>query len=789
MRILVTILFILLSFSVFSQERYHVAGLVLDENNMPVPGSYVQTENEQTVTDNNGRFVFNQITAGHTQLSVSFMGYKTFDTLLIVNGHKHLRINLTPDNIHLSEVEVRGNNMQTAPGLSRETIFAEQLHRQFNGTLVRSLERQSGFNTMDIGAAASKPVIRGMGFNRVVVVNNGLKQEGQQWGADHGLEIDPFLSEQVEIIKGAASLEHGSDAIGGILKISNRRPPDEGISGSFHLLGKSVNETVGGSLFLQGRHNRLFFKSRLTLMEYGDYRIPTDSIVYLTRNIPIHNRRLKNSAGHDYNLFFQAGYLGEFWRTSITASRVWQKSGFFPGAHGIPDLRRVKDDGNYRNIELPHQNVEHISMTSNTTIHTPHSTIMLDLGVQNNHRQEWAEFHTHFGNQPPPQTNPDLELDFNLITYSANGRWNFRFTPNHAITTGIQSQWQKNETDGYAFLLPEYKRSANGAFIKYDYEPNRRWKFNGGIRYDLISLETKGYFDPILQQYMLNQGRSAETAAFYATRAIETDRKFNNYSWLVGATWNAGQNIKLSLNLGESFRAPTAIELGANGVHHGSFRHELGDPHLSPERGFFADVTMNYKTYRRQISVSPYVYHFSNYIFLRPTGEWSYLPHTGQIFRFSESEAVMSGVEISYFEELHPGWEIEINAEWLYNQQIAQTNNAAYPLPFSPPANGFIELTRLFRYSTNDTRVRLSLNSRVAASQNRIARNEKTTPGYILFGSAISVPFRISGLNSELNLTGHNLLNKRYYNHISFYRNLEIPEPGRNIQLLLKIEF
>ncbi|ASB49829.1 TonB-dependent receptor [Alkalitalea saponilacus] len=789
MRIIVIILFALQTVHIFSQDRYHIAGLVLDENNMPVPGSYVQTDKEQSVTDDNGRFVFNQITAGQIQLSVSFMGYETFDTLLMVNEHKHLRIRLTPDNIHLHEVKVRGNNMQTAPGLNRDIIYADQLERQFNGTLVRSLERQSGFNAMDIGAAASKPVIRGMGFNRVVVVNNGLKQEGQQWGADHGLEIDPFLSEQVEIIKGAASLEHGSDAIGGILEISNRRPPTEGISGSFHLLGKTVNETVGGSLLLQGRQNRLFFKSRITLIEYGDYRVPTDSIVYLTRNIPIHNRKLKNSAGHDYNLFFQTGYLGEFWRTSMTATRVWQKSGFFPGAHGIPDLRRVEDDGNSRNIDMPYQNVEHLSITSNTTIHTPHSSLMLDLGVQNNHRQERAEFHTHFGNQPPPQTNPDLELDFNLTTYSANGRWNYRFTPIHAITSGIQTQWQKNKTNGYAFLLPDYERTSAGGFIKYEYEPGRRWKFNGGIRYDLISLKTEGYFDPILQQYMINQGRDAETADFYARRSFETDRQFNNYSWLIGATWNATQSLNLSMNLGESFRAPTAIELGANGVHHGSFRHELGDPLLTPERGFFTDITLNYKTDTRQISVSPYFYHFSNYIFLRPSGEWSHLPHTGQIFRFSESEAIMSGVEFSYFEEFHSEWQIEINAEWLYNQQIAQENNAAYPLPFSPPANGFIELTRLVRSATNDLPLRISLNSRVASSQNRIARNEKTTPGYILLGSAISVPFKISGLNSELNITGHNLLNKRYYNHISFYRNLEIPEPGRNIQLLLKIEF
>ncbi|MDA3832964.1 MAG: TonB-dependent receptor [Spirochaetales bacterium] len=785
-KFLIIWLLILASTYVMAQSPYHVAGLVVDENNLPMPGCHVKSNGHYTVTDNKGRFIFNPITKEAIDIQVSSIGYFNADTTLIAQSNHHIRIHMVPDHIQLAEVAVRGNRLKTSANQSRETISSRELTQQMNGTLVRTLDRQVGFNTMDIGASASKPVIRGMGFNRVVVVNNGIKQEGQQWGADHGLEMDPFLTEQAEIIKGAASIEHGSDAIGGILQLTSNRIPENGLTGSIQMLGKTVNETAGGSLLLQGSNNRLYFKGRTTWLDYGDYRIPTDTVIYLTRKIPIHNRQLKNSAGKEQDLYFQAGILGHHWRSSVSASRVWQKSGFFPGSHGVPDINRVQDDKNSRNIDFPYQNVEHWNITSNTMLQTPHSAISFDLGYQQNHRQEWSEFHTHYSNQLPPETDPDLELDFDLQTWSGNARWNFRITPQHAFTVGGQFQWQKNNSAGYSFLLPEFERTSTGAYLKHDYTISQKWQLNAGFRYDFVNLNTSGFYDPVLYDYMIGTGSNQTAAQNYASRATSVTRNLDDYSWIAGTKYIPSQRISMALNVGESFRAPTPNELTTNGIHHGSFRHEVGDSSLSSERGIYLDAVIDYEWDDRKITLSPYYYHFSNYIFLNPTGEWSQLPHAGQIYRFTESEAVMMGIELGYMDIIGIHWEYELNGEWIHNYQKSTAN---YPLPFSPPANAFAQLTYIFQPHLEAQSIRFSLHGKLTAQQNRIARNEVTTPGHALLGAAIFVPVKFGNIPAEINLQAHNLFNKKYYNHISFYRKLEIPEPGRNIQLLINIPF
>lgn len=136
-----------------------------------------------------------------------------------------------------------------------------------------------------------------MGFNRISVTENGIKQEGQQWGSDHGLEIDAFNIERVTVRKGPSSLLYGSDAMGGVVEITQGPPPfDNQIFGEAMVLGKSVNETFGGSVLLGLKKNAWYTKFRYSEQRFGDYRIPTDTIVYLTQKVPIYNRKLKNTA-------------------------------------------------------------------------------------------------------------------------------------------------------------------------------------------------------------------------------------------------------------------------------------------------------------------------------------------------------------------------------------------------------------------------------------------------------------------------------------------------------------
>src|SRR5690606_16634300 len=199
--------------------------------------------------------------------------------------------------------------------------------------------------------------------------------------------------------------------------------------------------------------------------DFADYSVPTDHIVYLTRRIPVYNQRLKNTAGNEYSLSTQIGYVSGDFESVLTISNFYQKTGFFPGSHGIPTIDRVQDDGNRRNVEFRYQNVNHFKILSvnNLKLH-PHSLIF-SFGFHHNHRQEWSLFHTHYGNQPPPEKNPDLELDFNLSTFDAQLKYTHLFSRKNKVNFGIQSQSQKNSIEGYNFLLPEFSRFNLGTFL------------------------------------------------------------------------------------------------------------------------------------------------------------------------------------------------------------------------------------------------------------------------------------------------------------------------------------
>ena len=168
--------------------------------------------------------------------------------------------------------------------LAVDVVDQDFLRKHFTGNFMQAMENIPGVQTMDIGSGFSKPMIRGMGFNRIAVLENGIKQEGQQWGADHGLELDAFNIGTVNVLKGPSSLLYGSDAMGGVIDVvPSAVPADNRVFGDVTLLGKAVNGTIGGSLMLGIRKNAWYSHIRYSDQHFGHYRIPTDSIVYLTQ--------------------------------------------------------------------------------------------------------------------------------------------------------------------------------------------------------------------------------------------------------------------------------------------------------------------------------------------------------------------------------------------------------------------------------------------------------------------------------------------------------------------------
>ena len=665
--------------------------------------------------------------------------------------------------------------------LAVDVVDQDFLRKHFTGNFMQAMENIPGVQAMDIGSGFSKPMIRGMGFNRIAVLENGIKQEGQQWGADHGLELDAFNIGTVNVLKGPSSLLYGSDAMGGVIDITSPPVPSvDMLFGDVTLLGKSVNGTLGGSFMLGIKKSFWYAQVRYSEQHFGDYRIPTDTIVYLTQKMPVYGRKLKNTAGIERNIGFFAQYQRQRYKANYSVSNVYQNTGFFPGAHGIPDASRVEDDGDSRNMELPYSKVNHLKVTTLQQYAWEKLVLSGDFGFQNNHREEWSVFHTHYGSQPVPEKDPDKELAFNLNTLSASVKVRFIGSSSWEHALGWDGQHQRNDISGYSFLLPEYYRSTTGLLWLTTYKPNNVISVSGGMRYDYGYIHISSHEDAYLADYLRKQGYDEEQVEHYKWNSHAVKKKFGDYSFSLGLVWTPSERHMVKANVGRSFRLPGANELAANGVHHGTFRHEQGDANLKSEQGWQMDASYNLRYNGFSISVSPFVSWFSNYIFLRPTGEWSVLPHAGQIYRYTGAEVLFAGTEATIDIHFLRSFNYRISGEYVYTYNCDEH----IPLSFSPPFSMRNTLT------WQRKQVMLYAEWQSIARQNRVDRNEDRTPGANLFhlGGSLNIPIR-GNQAIEITLTARNIFNTRYYNHLSFYRKVEIPEPGHNFQLLIKIPF
>jgi len=204
---------------------------------------------------------------------------------------------VTLDAVTVTGQQRRERQMRTS--LSEVLVSHEFLRQNFSGSLMQTLEAIPGVQAMAIGSGQSKPVIRGLGFNRLVVSEDGIKHAGQQWGDDHGLEIDQFSIDRAEVVKGPSALLYGSDAIGGVLSLHTNHVPTVPFGGSVQLFGRTNNEQLGLSARIEGRRDRWFYRASATVIDYADCKVPTDSIQYYSYWMKLHNRRLRNTAGSE----------------------------------------------------------------------------------------------------------------------------------------------------------------------------------------------------------------------------------------------------------------------------------------------------------------------------------------------------------------------------------------------------------------------------------------------------------------------------------------------------------
>lgn len=769
--------YIVFMLSSANAQIFKFYGKVVDENGIPVIGANIRLIEPKIsiLSDSLGRYQVSDLKPGTYRLFVGMIGYKCLhcNTISIQNSDLMMDFQMEPDALRLGEAIVTTHSLVHDKTISTTLIDNEFLMKNLNGSLMKTLDKIPGVNVMEIGQGLSKPMIRGLSFNRVIVTENGIKQEGQQWGTDHGLEIDQYGIENIEIQKGPISLMYGSDAIAGVVHIKpNNVPKEHTLVCNLNTIYKSVNQYKALSFGAKYRFHDWYLSGRYTHANFGDYRVPADSFFYNRYRLPIYNNRLKNTAGLERNTGVTLGVIKNWGRSSIMISNVFAKTGFFSGAHGIPSVAVLADDGNSTNIDLPHQTVNHLKITENTILFLPKGKLFIDLGFQQNNRNEFSFFHSHYPTQPVPLQNPDLELGFLLNTYSADFRYEL-LLGNWEYKIGNQTQYQDNTISGYSFLIPEFNRFSNGTYFITHWKPTLKWVVNAGIRYDISTMQISQYFSEYSKEY----------------QAQTYDGEYNDWSFGLGVSYHFSEVHHLKLNLGKSFRIPTSNELSANGVHHGSFRYELGNYLLKSEKSYQMDVDWIFNFEKFRLEISPFFNYFSNFIYLSPTGQYD-LPDgskinqadAGQVYQFVQSKALRPGSELSLSYLIFNGLQIELTGEYVF------ATDFEYPIPFTPPFNISTELN--YDLTTNSKYLKdwqFRVLHQYNFAQNRIARNELSTPSSSVWNMGIDFQLNFQYFYANFSFQIQNLTNAQYFNHLNYYRQIELPEPGRNLQLIMRI--
>lgn len=699
------------------------------------------------------------------------------------------------DGVSLKEVVVSGSsNKEIQMKSPLNVVRANQkfIEENFSGSLMQTLSRLPGVQAMNVGSGESKPVIRGLGFNRVLVAENGIKHEGQQWGDDHGLEIDQYAIDQAEVIKGPASLTYGSEAIGGVINLKSNTMPLKKFAGQVNLFGRTNNESIGSSVRLTGRNGKFWYKANATWMDYADYKVPADSIEYYSYWIKLKDQRLRNTAGREMDGNLMLGYAGDRWNTSFRIADVNAKAGFFANAHGLEvRLSDIDYDSSRRDIDLPYHTVNHFWVSNHTDWNWADGMLEGNFAYQNNRQRELAEPVSH-GYMPIP-TNT-LERSFTKQTFSANVKA-MQQMGKHDLQVGGNVEYQRNRQGGWGFILPDFEQLTFGVFAMDKWNLSDKLSLTAGARFDRGSVRIHSYhdwyktplkastFDSPMNGTVL-QGTVQQGDSTYMERSANLRCSYNSFTWSVGVNRMLGDWV-LKLNVGKSFRMPIAKELGMDGVNYNIFRYEKGNTSLKPEESYQVDAGIVCEKGVLSMQLTPYLNYFPNYIYLNPTPQYK---EGLQLYYYTQAKVLRWGFEASVSWKILPYLKLDADGEYLYARQLSGEKKG-YGLPFSTPWSARAELRYLLPAQNPAKSGFVTLEWQVVGTQDIIVPPEEKTKGHQLLNASIGKKFKLGENQLEITLRGENLLGKRYYDHTSYYRLMGVPEPGRNFSAMVSWNF
>ncbi|MEZ4802677.1 MAG: TonB-dependent receptor [Gelidibacter sp.] len=724
MKLILNVLLLLAIPSIYAQNTLN--GTISDKStNEPIvfANVYLPQLEKGTTTDEKGNFTINNLPNGTYKIVVSIIGYETLSQNITLPLSESLTMAINPSTIEMEEVIVSTpfHKLQSENVMKVERESVSDLKSKGSVTLSEGISNIAGVETVTTGLSIGKPVIRGLSSNRVLVYTQGVRLENQQFGDEHGLGLNDAGIESVEVIKGPASLLYGSDALGGVLYLNPEKFAEANTS----------NGDVGGNYYsnTQGYSTNAGFKTsgekfkflfRGSLAEHSDYK---------TKDYRVTNTRFREQ---DFKTGF--GYQNNKFKTELRYNINNSKL-------GIPE--ELGEQSTDRAPLLPFQEITNHVLSSKSTVFFNNSSLDVNLGLLYNDRKE---FEAEEGEEVDLD-NLEAALHLKLKTFNYDIKYNLPKLGKFETIVGVQGMNQTNSNYGEEQLIPNAMTNDIGILA------------TSHIHFEKADVQLGARFD---------------------NRTIDVEkgiqRNFNSFNGAAGVKTNLAKQVTARLNLATGFRAPNLAELTSDGVHEGTNRYEIGNADLTNEQNFQTDLTLEYTNEHFELFANGFYNLIQNYIYISPNGD---IVDDTPVYDYLQNDARLYGGEIGFHLHPHPlDW---LHVESSFETVTGQQKDDSY-LPLIP-ANSLNNTIRVELNGKWFEKGYLFASLKSTFKQNNINQFETTTDGYDLLSAGFGGKVKLFKNDLAISVSGTNLTDKEYINHLSRLKPEGIYNMGRNFNV------
>ncbi len=737
-----------------ADERTQFAGTVLSAGGDPVAGATVSLPEirRDTVSDDDGRFLFKDMVPGEYLVHVASQRFGG-----AVRRFKVIAGSIEVHEIILDQMVHAGRISVTASGVARgldevvnpvDVLTGMELELRKQSTLGETLAQQPGVTATTYGQGSSRPVIRGLGEDRIRILENGLDTgDVASVGPDHAVATDPLAAEQVEVVRGPATVLWGANAIGGVVNVLDGRVPDRPvtapITGAIQLEYGSNSDKTAGAAKLDGGFGNWAFHLDLYARDQDDYSSPAPRLESQNEEEQHDGHEEELETGTVENSWTRAqgstvgvSYVAERGYIGIAVGGYDTDFGI-PGHHHHEEKASDHDDGETGvHSELEQKRVDLHSRLDNPFAGFTELRFKAGWRDYQHSEIEGEQIGTVFQNEWT-----EARLDFvNQTFLGFEGTLGLQYANREFAAFGDEAFVQPTDTDKLGAYI----------FQETDVDPVG---FQFGLRWD--NQDTRSA-DPLLP-----------------------DRDFQTWTASVGMVWDISQVWSLGATVNRPERAPTPEELYSDGPHLATFAYEIGDPTLDPEVGTGLEFSLRATYDRFEATLSAFATTFRDFIYLDQTGE---VVDGLEILQFSQEDAQFKGFEVhGHFEILH-GADRHLHLGFSYDQVEADFKDTGEYLPRIPPRRGRLALIYL------DQRWDARIEGWWVDEQTKVADYETQTPGYFMLNAAFGYKIFAGATVHELILRGRNLNDEAAYNHVSFLK-FQAPLPGRDVSLIYRLLF